>query len=201
MKIENMFISDSIEFSKQNKFINQIFNTKMFFPDQIFRKGYGNFIFGEFDRTLSEKFWDTLQHLVYLSGDKSILIAVFEPHPQFYYHKEFGSYNWIKIPVELKKDDYWQILEFGPIESPMDCILYTANKIAWTVPSMKWGIWGERDLGIYVFGSMSDFHFVNDSKSETWEHIEYAINNWVSPNFKDKNALDRFHMRIVANYS
>lgn len=145
MNFENFFIRNNKELIELKEMVISTFNIESNLPEQVFSEKFGDFKFEEFDWTMSGEFWDILKKLAIQTNDNFILIAVLKPNPVEYFYKEFKYYNWIKLPVGLSDDEYYEILQLGPEESPADAVVYNSYTVAWLSPSMKWAIWGERD--------------------------------------------------------
>ncbi|WP_410985083.1 hypothetical protein [Bacillus cereus] len=110
MDLKSTFIRDLQEFRNLESIVNSIFYTDRQLPEQVFRKDFGNYVFEEFDLAMSDKFWDTIQILARQAQDDYVLCAALNPHPLEYYYKEFGYFNWVKLPLNLTADEYLDIL-------------------------------------------------------------------------------------------
>ena|GEM_PF-3846443 len=119
MNVHEMFIRTEEEFNKANEIICNVFNIKKNIPKQIFREEYVNFYCEEFDWALDqvekdEVFWDILRKISAIAKDENIIMAVLAPHPKKYYYKNFGYYNWLKLPLDIEKEDYLEAVEMAP---------------------------------------------------------------------------------------
>jgi hypothetical protein len=47
-------------------------------------------------------------------------------------------------------------LSAQPANSPADSIRDVSSVLLWTGDSGRWGLWGERELGLAVFGAVDD---------------------------------------------
>jgi hypothetical protein len=200
MKMKELFISNKEEFDTHSQIAKQIFNIHSNFPKQVFKEGYKNFLFEEFKWTLNEDFWELIKQLADTSCDDFILLAVIDPNPEKYFFHEFGFYNWAKIPIELMKENYYDLLACGPEESSADCILYNSTTIIWTVPSLKWGIWGDRDFEICVLGFNDNFQIDYKIFQKPWMNIDFAVKYWLPITFKEKLVPKKFSDQIINNY-
>ena len=63
MNVKNLFIYDVDEYKKFINLINNVFKTSVDFPENIFRDCYNNFLFEEFDWTMTEEFSEKLKQL------------------------------------------------------------------------------------------------------------------------------------------
>lgn len=201
MSAEEVFLKTKEDFDKNSKFINTVFFTKSDLPEKVFNDNYDNFLFEEFDWTTSGEFWDTIKGIAKVMNDDHVIVAVLNPHPVDYYYKEFNFYNWAEIPLEFDIHQYYEFLETSPNSSEADAIVNNSFTIAWTSPSMKWGIWGDRSYGTCILA----FEKGNNIDSilpilDNWKPVKKAI-DWISLNFKDQKIPEDFKNRIFKNYS
>lgn len=202
MNFGNLFVRDNKEFNEFKEMIIAIFNIENNLPEQVFDKKFGDFKFEEFDWTMSGEFWNTLKKLAIQTKDDFVLTAVLKPNPVKYFYKEFNYYNWIKLPVNLSADEYYEILEVGPEESPADAVVYNSYTVVWLSPSMKWAIWGERDYGISVIGFNKMSHQNKLSFSlKSWRSIDDAVLSWIETNFMSQELQQDFVKTLYSNYS
>lgn len=152
LDLERFYIHDKADFEAMKKLVDNMFKTEKGFPEQVFKHQFNKFLYHSFYWTMSGDVWRQLQSLANESMDDYVLVAVLEPDPENYFRKEFKYYNWLKIPVNLSEDDYFDIIESFPKESPADAILYHSDVVIWFSPSGKWAIWGDRDWECGVIG-------------------------------------------------
>lgn len=173
-------------------------------PALVFRPGYNQFRFLEFDQTLSEHFWSVLQNLARSSQDQHINLVVLEPDPVNYFFKNFKRYGALRFQANSGSTQYVDALEAGPADSPADSLLYNSEVIAWFPDSCRWLIWGERNRGVAVLS-------LRDNRSVAVEDIfrdaglpnvsvAQAVMDFVSLNFGDADALQRFAQELERNY-
>ncbi|MEI5907051.1 hypothetical protein WAK64_08275 [Bacillus spongiae] len=203
MNLEKFFIKDDNEFELLKEKVMTIFNEKINLPEQVFSQEFGNFKFEEFDWAMSGEFWKTLKKLAVHTNDEFVLTAVIEPNPVDYFHKEFKYYNWIKMSIDLSTDNYFELLELGPEESPADAVLYNSYTVVWLSPSMKWAIWGEREYGICVIGLNDTVHHNSKllSSLKSWRSIDSTVLSWIGANFMSEESRQKFVETIFSNYS
>ena len=79
-----------------------------------------------------------------------VIMGVLDPHPEEYYYKEFGYYNWLKLPCDLTGDQYMDVLEEYPQDSMADSIMHNSFVVVWFPPSKEWIIIGDRSYGINI---------------------------------------------------
>ncbi|WP_243521918.1 hypothetical protein [Bacillus pseudomycoides] len=186
MDLKSTFIRNLQEFKKFEKLLNRVFYTKRELPEQVFRKNFGNYMFEQIDLAMSDEFWDTIQILARKTQDDYILCAVLDPRPLEYYYKEFGYFNWVKLPINLTADEYLDILNIEPDSSPADSIMSNSFTITWLSPSMKWAIWGDRSYEVCVL-AFKDQNNVSEilPQLKTWRFVEDgAVSDWIEMGFR-----------------
>ncbi|MBB3909381.1 hypothetical protein [Anoxybacteroides rupiense] len=202
MNLETLFVREKKEFNKLIGMASNTFYIENRLPKQVFREQFNNFLFEEFDWTMDKDFWRTIQQLSRQTKDNYVLTAVLDPSPVEYFYKEFNYYNWMKLPVNLSPDEYLDVLELGPEESPADAVLYNSYTVIWLPPSMKWAIWGERSYGVCVLGLQD----VNNSADllpilKNWRSIDETVLSWVGLNFVNQQLPQEMADIFFLNYS
>ncbi|MCL1698806.1 hypothetical protein [Lysinibacillus sp. Bpr_S20] len=202
MNFKNFFVNEEKEFDELKKLIYSTFHFGRTFPEQVFEEEYKHFKFEEFDWTMSDEFWTTLKKLATKSKDDFVLVAVLEPNPEEYFYKEFQYYNWIKMPVWIDEDDYYDILEFGPKESPADAVLYNSSVMIWLSPSLEWAIWGEREFGVCVI-AFNDTAVENKLIPDliTWHTLDDTVLAWIEMNFRNQRLYQKNIQALKINYT
>jgi hypothetical protein len=163
------FIDNIERFIIRKRDVEACFRISKSLPERVFNERLSYFRFQEFDWAMSAKFWPSVQTLCQSSGDASILIAVLEPDPLDYYKKEFGYFNWAELPIYSSSEDYWNLINNCPDNSPADSLLANSEKVVWFPPSRKWAIWGERSLEVCVLGAESPIAL------NSWNGLEWAL--------------------------
>ncbi|MCL6458433.1 MAG: hypothetical protein K6T85_10555 [Gorillibacterium sp.] len=194
----NKFITDKTQFEETQDLITKTFNYEQRLPNQVFKVPFQKTVVLDFDHAMSYRFWNELEQLTELFGDSSVIMAVLDPHPVDYYYNEFSQYNWCVLQNGTTADEYWNMLEQGPEESPADAILFNSEVVVWLSSSMKWAIWGERSYGICVLGFTDDN---SDYKSESWFTMDKAITDLVSLNFKNYTVPEEIVSKLMKYYS
>ncbi|MEV6675192.1 hypothetical protein [Streptomyces sp. NPDC051162] len=128
-------------------------------PDQVFKEGVGDSLFCEFDAVLTSEFWSTLcamarwpdGPMARWHGDGHVELLVLEPDCDAFYLPEYRMYPAVSLSVEADVDDYWAAIGHEPDGDIMGSIATSANVVAVTGPSRRWGCWGERDPEVAVF--------------------------------------------------
>ncbi|MCA0971601.1 hypothetical protein LCM20_13420 [Halobacillus litoralis] len=157
LHLEDLFIKNKSEFNTLRKRVHEVFNLNEKHPDKVFNQKFSSSKSEEFDWAMSGGFWSQLKSLAALTNDEYILIAIVEPDPVNYFYKEFNYYNWAKLPLTLSEDEFFDLLEMGPKESPADAMLYNSFKVVWLPPSEEWAAWGNRSDELCVIGVTKDY--------------------------------------------
>ncbi|HEK9104075.1 hypothetical protein KFD70_25700 [Bacillus pfraonensis] len=202
MNLEALFLRDKEEFEGWNEKLNEMFHLGFNLPYQVFKKGYGNYMFEEFDFLMEDGGWDEVKKIAQMTNDSFVVMGVLNPHPVKYYYKEFGYYNWLKLPFHLSGNQYIDVLDMYPVDSPADSIMDNSSMIVWFSPSMEWIIIGDREYGIGILtikdGSKLKHNFTS---SDAWKEFDDDVLSWISLNFEDENIYKEFIRTFSKNYS
>ncbi|MFJ2083088.1 hypothetical protein ACIOBK_11130 [Micromonospora chokoriensis] len=120
-------------------------------PAQVFREIEGESLFCEFDAVLTPELWPALSAMARWHGDEHVELLVLEPDCDTYYLSEYQSYPALSLSVDASEDDYWSLIGHEAARDIFGSIAISANVIAVTGPSRRWGCWGERDPEVAVF--------------------------------------------------
>jgi hypothetical protein len=203
MDIKSYFLSTVEEYDAALEQMQKTLHVSKEFPEQVFQDNYGNFLFESIDFTLDPDLWDNLQQLALKSGDEYVLLSVLEPEPLTYYYKEFGYFNWCKLPVTLTKEDYNKVLNLEPPESPADSLMINSSLIVWASPTGKWAIWCDRGFEVSVIGfNRESFKMVFLSAFPKWVPIESSlVGGWMSYTFPGFETPPEFLEKMKKVYS
>lgn len=198
---KSFFIQDVIEYNNLKEFLEEIFHLNKEIPDQVFQKDFGDYLFEQFDVIMSEEFWTAIRGLAEKSKDDYVILGVLNPHPMDYYYKEFGYFNWVKLPLNLNKDDYWNIINEGPRNYEADAIIFNSFIIALFPPSKKWGIWADRNYEISVI-AFNDCNLNVNPILKSWLPVENdTVFEWMRYSFRpDFKVPQSFSQKIKRNY-
>lgn len=201
MDSEKLFITEKKVYYDILKMIGKVFRIDNEFPGQVFQENYNDYLFEEFDWLMSSESWEVIKSLAQRSNDENIILAVLDPKPINYFYKEFGYFNWGKLPINLTDEEYFKFLEFSPKDSIADSILYNSNIVLWTSPSLKWGIFGQRDYETCVLAFNKESHF-NDSLQflRSWHKVEESLALWVPNTFQNQKIPKVFSNNLLKNY-
>ena len=198
MKLNDLFISNMDEYKVYSDLINDVVETSINLPANVFRDGK-KFLFEDFDWVMTEEFSEKLKLLALETNEPFVLVAVLDPNPVEYYYKEFGYFNWIKVPTNFLNVIYFEALMHSPEESFADSILYNSKTVVWTVPSAKWAIWGDRDFGTCILGFREACQ-INSEHLDSWKTVEDALEMWIKLSFRNQNVPKDFKRQMISNY-
>ncbi|MFF0163253.1 hypothetical protein ACFYRY_37835 [Streptomyces sp. NPDC005263] len=108
-------------------------------PDQVFKEGMKGSLFCEFDAVLTPEFWPALCAMARWHDDSQVELLVLEPDCDAFYLPEYRMYPALSLSVEADVDDYWAAIGHEPDGDIMGSITISANVIAVTGPSGRWG--------------------------------------------------------------
>lgn len=194
----SQFIKDTNVFEEASHFVSKVFYDKQRLPNQVFRVPFQKTAVLDFDYAMSYHFWDELKRLIDTFGDSYVIMAVLDPHPVDYYYNEFSRYNWCTLNKGTTADEYWNMLNESPIDSPADSIVSNSEVVVWLSSSMKWAIWGERSYGICVAGFSDE---IKDYNKELWFTMDEAITNLVSLQFKNCIVPEEITSKLMKFYT
>lgn len=128
------------------------------FPERVFCRKYGWFLFIAFDMMFTKEFFNRAKRLLADSGERGLLLSTLDPDPVEYFFKNFGAFGAIKYSVDDSDADYLRGLNEDPGGSPADALMHNCNLLAIVPSGEAWVIVGDRDadLGICGFLSASD---------------------------------------------
>lgn len=122
----------------------EVFDLAARLPGQVFREPQGDSLFCEYDAVLAPELWPALREMARWHGDDRVELLV----P--------GASRAVSLSVHADEDDYWTAIGHGSDDELLDSIAVSADVVAVTGPSGKWGCWGERDPEIAVFRGFPD---------------------------------------------
>jgi hypothetical protein len=194
-------ITDAKQFEALVGELQSLAETSHRLPERIFRGGYSRFQFIEFDRTMSESFWNFLQPLAVASGGSVLNAVILEPDPIAYFAREFGVFGGIQLSTADSASDYYDALAAVPQSSPADAFIYNSRVVAWFPDSGQWLLWGERGIGIAVLGLRDGFDAAVDEMARAAGLPILSLGGMLelaAVNFKDAGALKEFAINLSA---
>ncbi|MEK4056429.1 hypothetical protein MHB84_22945 [Paenibacillus sp. FSL F4-0087] len=190
-------IKSSEEFEKASRLVSKVICVDERLPNPVFKVSFPNKVVFDFDYVMSYQFWDELEKIMDTFGDSSVIMAVLDPDPVNYYYSEFSQYNWCVLQKGTTADEYWNILNQGPEESPADAILSNSEIVIWLSSSLNWAIWGERSYGICILGFNDE---MSKYSSDSCFSIDRAITDLVALNFT-KGIPEDVTNKLMKHYS
>ncbi|MGJ7913750.1 hypothetical protein [Neobacillus sp. LXY-1] len=202
MDWKSFFTKDVKEYIKLKKILEELFHLNKEIPDQVFQRGFNNYLFEQFDFIMSEEFWTTIRDLAEKSNDDFVVLAVLNPHPMDYYYKEFGYFNWLKLPIDISSVEFLNILNEGPPNYEADAIFINSFIIALFSPSKKWGIWADRNYEIAIIASDKEININLLPILDTWVPVEdNVVMDWTRFSFRHYKVPKSFSKKLRMNYS
>jgi hypothetical protein len=171
-------------------------------PDQVFNDDAGDSLFCEFDAVLTPEFWPALCAMARWHGDGHIDLLVLEPDCEAFYLLEYRTYPAMSLSVEASVDDYWAAIGHEPDGDIMGSIAISANVIAVTGPSGRWGCWGERDPEVAVFRGFPSAVARNEWRAQFGPFLEVsgALEAYLPLTFADRIVPKEYAGTLTANY-
>ncbi|MEU5990279.1 hypothetical protein ABZ806_15035 [Spirillospora sp. NPDC047418] len=171
-------------------------------PGQVFRGDAGDSLFCEFDAILAPEFWPALQAMARWHGEDHVDVLVLEPGRDSFYLPEYRVHPAVSLPVEGGTDDYWAAIGHEPEGDIMGSIAVSAQVIALTGASGRWGCWGERDPEIAVFRGFSDTATKNSWRGRFGPFLDVsgALRSYLPLTFADWTVPDEYAETLTANY-
>ncbi len=138
--------------------LGQVAMTGRRLPNQVFRFPVAGFIFVGFTEIPGDEFWTLARSLAHQSEDARITVAVLDPDPDDYFHKEFGEFGVIELAADASADEYYAELSKPPPGWEADSLDVNSELLVWFGDNGRWLIWGERSLGVAVVGCRDGFN-------------------------------------------
>ncbi|ASZ05921.1 MULTISPECIES: hypothetical protein [Bacillus] len=196
--MDHYFIDHPKELKVYQSIINSLCHVDQTLPKQVFKQRKNYYLFEEFHWVLSEESWGMFKSLANEHHDEFILMAVIDSSEhinQFY--EEFEYFNWIKIPLHITADEYLSLLTDYPKHSKSDCIMNIASRVVWASPTLKWAIYGERELEICILGID---HQSEGKELATWRSLDGVVLDWISVVFPNQTVPVEFEKTLTAHY-
>ncbi|RAT04121.1 hypothetical protein A6E25_08825 [Bacillus cereus] len=198
MNLESLIIKNKEAFDKWKHELDGMIHLDLNLPNQVFQNDYGNYMFGEFDSLMYDSGWNEIRKLAQTTHDSFIIMGVLDPHPEEYYYKEFGYYNWLKLPLGLTGEQYMDVLEEYPQDSMADSIMNNSFVVVWFPPSREWIIIGDRNYGINILATKNESGLkYKFTQFNNWS----SLDNFISLNFEDEVQYKGFIEKIAKNYA
>lgn len=170
-------------------------------PGQVFTEIAGDSLFCEFDAVLTPEFWPALCAMARSHGDEHVELLVLEPACDSYYLSMYQTYPALSLSVEASEDEYWALIGHEAA-SIFGSIAISANVIAVTGPSGRWGCWGERDPEVAVFRG-----FPTAAVRDEWQtqfgpilDVSGALESYLPLTFPGWTVPDEWAATLAATY-
>ncbi|MFD7499703.1 hypothetical protein [Streptomyces sp. NPDC059850] len=171
-------------------------------PEKVFRRGGEGSLFCEFDVVLTPEFWPALSAMARWHGDTRVELLVLEPDCDTFYLSDYRIYPAVSLPVEADESEYWAAVGYEPDGDIMGSLAISANVIALTGPSGKWGCWGERDPEVAVFQGFPDAATRSDWRTRFGPFLEVAgaLESYLPVTFANWAVPQEYAATLTANY-
>jgi hypothetical protein len=196
-------VADRDGYEEVRTCVASAFNLEARLPDMVFRNPAKSTLFCEFEAVLGADFWPALCALAELHGDEQIQFLVLDPDGDSYYVPEYSMYPAASIALTSSADEYWKAISEQPSGDVTGAIVFSAEVIAFTGVSGKWGGWGERSLGVAAIQGMPDVGL-----SGTWREkygpflaANDALHQYIAPNFGGLAIPGEFVSDLTTNYA
>ncbi|WP_206506667.1 hypothetical protein [Streptomyces chrestomyceticus] len=178
------------------------FNLDARLPHQVFVEDAQDSLFCDFDALLALDFWPALCAMARWHSDTRVELLVLEPDPEEFHLPEYGMYPALSLPVDADMDDYWAEIGYEPNGDIMGSIAISANVIAVTGPSGRWGCWGERDPEVAVFHGFPSPAARTEWRARFGPFLEAAgaLESYLPLTFAGRTVPDEYAETLTANY-
>jgi hypothetical protein len=107
------------------------------------------------------------------------------------------------MALTMSADEYWETISEQPSGDITGAIVDSAEDIALTGPSGKWGCWGERGFGVAAIQGVP-----RSGPSSGWREqygpflaADDALQQYIAPNFRKTGIPYEFSSALIANYA
>ncbi|MGY1438903.1 hypothetical protein [Streptomyces reniochalinae] len=199
---DDWIVKDSEDYRKVRSRAAATFDLDARLPEKVFRRDNGESLFCEFDVVLTPEFWPALSAMAQWYGDTRVELVALEPECETFYLSDYRMYPAVSLPVEADKDEYWAAIGHEPDGDIMGSLAISANVIALTGPSGKWGCWGERDPELAVFQGFPDAAARNDwcACFGPFLDVAGALESYLPPTFANWVVPQEYAATLTANY-
>ncbi|SFT33749.1 hypothetical protein SAMN04487904_101237 [Actinopolyspora lacussalsi subsp. righensis] len=196
------FVLDSGEYQNLCSRVAVTFDLSARLPGQVFKKDGGDSLFCEFDSVLAPELWPALCELARWHGDSCVDLLVLEPSCEAFYFPEYRMYPALSLSVDADEDDYWTAVGYEPNGEILGSIAKSAEIIAVSGRSGKWGCWGERSDEVAVFQGFPDSRARNEwwTRYGPFMEVADALQTYVYPAPARRTVSKEYATKLTANY-
>lgn len=138
-------------------------------PDRIFAQTPEECRLLEFDLLLAEDFLRAAQGVARRLSESHLMWGVLRPHPTDYFLEHFGKVPWLRIGRDDPVRQAILALHEDPGDSPGDAPAIRGDGVALYGESLRWLIFGDRDLELAVLALF-------DERAEAaWSSVEHRL--------------------------
>ena len=172
-------------------------------PEQVFRNRDAEILFCEFGPVLSPELWPAISDMARWHGDRHVELTVLEPGCETFYLPEYRLYPALSVPVDADEDEYWAAIGNEPNGDVMGSLAISANVIAMTGASGRWGCWGERDPEVAIFQGFPDAPTRDDWRTRFGPFLDVtgALESYLPLTFKNWTVPELYATTLRRNYS
>jgi hypothetical protein len=209
------FINDRESFDRYWHAVRHIFESRRRPPQQVFKQGYGQFVFCAFDLPMSPDFWPALQQSSFVRHDDSVVMIVLDPDPAAGFGQPIGPFAAFTLPVTAEQEAYteaiWTIIgtdvaETGrrtqavPTGRSGDCMMILAETVIWMSETLEWALWAERSEAIGVLAVNIATPTSRPSFDQNWLSIDRAL-GLVSMKYRSLEVPSEWESEFRRNYA
>jgi hypothetical protein len=196
------FLKDKGEFELNKQIISGIIESDKGFPEQVFKEGWKDFLFMEFDWILQSILFNRTKKFVQEAGGDEFMLAVLDPDPEKYWFKHFEKYSLLKCSVDDTEEDYLKAMNMAFGDSSADSLICNSNSILIYSGKKNWGFYAERSLEIGVCAFTDETvknTFSRVFGSDMLDNIDQAI-DLMGYGFKDSMVPEKLEKEFRKNY-
>lgn len=205
---EIFFTKKEDEYKELMEKINQCFLLNEKLPNKVFKKPYNKFLCEESDLIRYDRFWENVKTLSNLSNDNNVIFGVLNPSPKSYYYHYFGYYSIAKLSVDIKNEEFSNLIEYAPENNEADSIFFNSNIIICIPLSKKWAIYADRDFEICILAFDEAYEEELKSLLPRWLPIKETIDTYmyslfmVMPEFLEyfNMSKEQIKDKFIQNY-
>lgn len=180
-----------------------VFDLDARLPGLVFNNIAGDSLFCEFDALLAPELWPALSAMARWHGDRHVELLVLEPDCEEFYFQEYQVYPAVSLDVDASVGDYWAAIGHESYGDIMGSIAISANVVALTGTSGKWGCWGERGSELAVFRGFPSMLVQSQWRAQFGPFLDVsgALESYLPLAFSSRTVPDEYAATLTANYA